>query len=66
MPAACSRGSALDPARRPGRRPGPGPPGLFADADPGATDALLALEKAASVHPAFHDIATQFHIVGYR
>ncbi len=41
-------------------------PGMFADADPGAADALLALEKAASVHPAFHDIATQFHIVGYR
>jgi S-adenosylmethionine-dependent methyltransferase len=41
-------------------------PGMFADADPGATDALLALEQAASAHPAFHDIATQFHIVGYR
>jgi len=41
-------------------------PGMFADADPGAADALLALEQAASVHPAFHDIATQFHIVGYR
>jgi S-adenosylmethionine-dependent methyltransferase len=41
-------------------------PGIFADADPGAADALLALEQAASAHPAFHDIATQFHIVGYR
>jgi hypothetical protein len=41
-------------------------PGMFADADPGAPDALLALEQAASAHPAFHDIATQFHIVGYR
>jgi S-adenosylmethionine-dependent methyltransferase len=41
-------------------------PGGFADADPGAADALLALEQAASAHPAFHDIATQFHIVGYR
>ena len=41
-------------------------PGAFADADPGAADALLALEQAASAHPAFHDIATQFHIVGYR
>ena len=41
-------------------------PGMFADADPGAADALLALEQAASAHPAFHDIATQFHIVGYR
>jgi S-adenosylmethionine-dependent methyltransferase len=41
-------------------------PGMFADADPGAADALLALEQAASARPAFHDIATQFHIVGYR
>jgi len=41
-------------------------PGVFADADPGAADALAALEQAASAHPAFHDIATQFHIVGYR
>jgi len=41
-------------------------PGMFADADPGAADALLALEQAVSAHPAFHDIATQFHIVGYR
>jgi Methyltransferase domain len=41
-------------------------PGMFADADPGAADALVALEHAASAHPAFHDIATQFHIVGYR
>ncbi len=41
-------------------------PGMFADADPGAADALLALEQAASAHPAFGDIATQIHIVGYR
>ena len=41
-------------------------PGMYADADPGAADALLALEQAASAHPALHDIATQFHIVGYR
>lgn len=41
-------------------------PGMFADADPGAADALMALEQAASAHPAFHDIATQFHILGYR
>jgi hypothetical protein len=26
----------------------------------------MALEQAASAHPAFHDIATQFHIIGYR
>jgi ubiquinone/menaquinone biosynthesis C-methylase UbiE len=41
-------------------------PAMFADADPGAAEALLALEQAASAHPAFHDIATQFHILGYR
>jgi S-adenosylmethionine-dependent methyltransferase len=41
-------------------------PGMFADADPGAADALLALERAASIHPAFHDLATQFHVLGYR
>jgi len=41
-------------------------PGVFADADPGAAETLAALEQAASEHPAFHDIATQFHIVGYR
>jgi SAM-dependent methyltransferase len=41
-------------------------PGVVADADPGAADALLALEQAASAHPAFHDFAAQFHILGYR
>jgi S-adenosylmethionine-dependent methyltransferase len=41
-------------------------PGIAADADPGAADALLALEQAASSHPAFHDFAAQFHILGYR
>jgi len=37
-------------------------PAMFAD-DPGAADALLALEQSSSSHPSFHDIATQFHIV---
>ena len=41
-------------------------PGSFADVDPGAADALLALEQAASTHPAFHDFAAQFHVLGYR
>jgi SAM-dependent methyltransferase len=41
-------------------------PGVVADADPGAAEALLALEQAASAHPAFHDFAAQFHILGYR
>ncbi len=41
-------------------------PGAFADADPGAADSLLALEQAASVQPAFHDLAAQFHVLGHR
>jgi S-adenosylmethionine-dependent methyltransferase len=41
-------------------------PGVVADADPGAAEALMALERAASAHPAFHDFAAQFHILGYR
>jgi S-adenosylmethionine-dependent methyltransferase len=41
-------------------------PGSFVDVDPDASDALLALERAASAHPAFHDIAAQFHVLGYR
>jgi SAM-dependent methyltransferase len=41
-------------------------PGVVADADPGAAEALLALEEAAAAHPAFHDFAAQFHILGYR
>ncbi|HEY5988357.1 MAG TPA: methyltransferase domain-containing protein [Streptosporangiaceae bacterium] len=41
-------------------------PGIAADADPGAAEALLALEQAASSHPAFHDFAAQFHVLGYR
>jgi SAM-dependent methyltransferase len=58
-----------------GLRPGPAHgirvfadlvPGSFADVDPGAADALLALEQAASTHPAFHDFAAQFHVLGYR
>jgi SAM-dependent methyltransferase len=41
-------------------------PGVVADADPGAAEALRALERAASAHPAFHDYAAQFHVLGYR
>jgi hypothetical protein len=41
-------------------------PGAVADADPGAADALLALERAASAHPAFGDFAAQIHVLGYR
>jgi SAM-dependent methyltransferase len=41
-------------------------PGVIADAEPGAAEALLELERAASAHPAFHDFAAQFHLLGYR
>jgi S-adenosylmethionine-dependent methyltransferase len=41
-------------------------PGVVADSDPGAAAALAALEEAASAHPAFHDFATAFHLLGYR
>jgi S-adenosylmethionine-dependent methyltransferase len=58
-----------------GLRPGPAQgvrvfadlvPAIFADADPGAAEALLALERTASAHPAFSGLATQFHVPGYR
>jgi SAM-dependent methyltransferase len=41
-------------------------PGIVTDADPGAAQGLLALEWAVSAHPAFHDFAAQFHVLGYR
>lgn len=41
-------------------------PGAGAEADPGATGALLALEQAASAHPAFRDFAAGVHILGHR
>ncbi|HEV2371201.1 MAG TPA: methyltransferase domain-containing protein [Streptosporangiaceae bacterium] len=41
-------------------------PGGAADTDRGAAQALAALEQAASAHPAFHDFAAQFHVLGYR
>jgi SAM-dependent methyltransferase len=41
-------------------------PGVAAEADPGAAEALAALEQAVSAHPAFHDYAAQFHVLGYR
>lgn len=58
-----------------GLRPGPGHgvrvftdlvPRMLTDTDPGAAGALLALEEAASAHPAFRGMATQFHVLGYR
>jgi ubiquinone/menaquinone biosynthesis C-methylase UbiE len=41
-------------------------PSALAEAEPGARDALLALEKAAAEHPALREIATQLHVLGYR
>jgi Methyltransferase domain len=58
-----------------GLRPGPAQgvrvfadlvPRVVADADPGAAQALQVLELAVSTHPAFHDFAAQFHVLGYR
>ncbi|HEY3733538.1 MAG TPA: methyltransferase domain-containing protein [Streptosporangiaceae bacterium] len=58
-----------------GLRPGPGHgvrvftdlvPSMLVNTDPGAAEALLALEEAASVHPAFRGMATQFHVLGFR
>jgi hypothetical protein len=58
-----------------GLRPGPGHgvrvftdlvPSMLTDADPAAAGALLALEKAASAHPAFRGMATQLHVLGFR
>jgi S-adenosylmethionine-dependent methyltransferase len=41
-------------------------PRVVADADPHAAEALRSLEQAAAAHPAFHDYAAQFHVLGYR
>ena len=58
-----------------GLRPGPAQgvrvfadlvPRVVADADPGAAQALQGLELAVCAHPAFHDFAAQFHVLGYR
>ncbi len=60
---------------RAGLRPGPGHgvrvftdlvPASLTDTDPGAAGALAALEEAASAHPAFRGMATQFHVLGFR
>ncbi|MEY9843493.1 methyltransferase domain-containing protein [Streptacidiphilus sp. MAP5-3] len=38
-------------------------PGVLVDTEPGALDALLALEQAASADPSFHAVATQLHVL---
>jgi SAM-dependent methyltransferase len=58
-----------------GLRPGPGHgvrvftdlvPSMLTGGEPGAAGALLALEEAASEHPAFRGMATQIHVPGFR
>ncbi|MEV7792497.1 methyltransferase [Streptomyces sp. NPDC087512] len=39
-------------------------PGALVDTEPGALDALLALEAAAAELAAFHSVATQLHVLG--
>ncbi|MEO3978881.1 methyltransferase [Streptomyces sp. CAU 1734] len=39
-------------------------PGALVDTEPGALEALLALEAAAAELPAFHSVATQLHVLG--
>jgi SAM-dependent methyltransferase len=41
-------------------------PDALVDGEPGAADALLALETAASEHPAFREIAMQLHVLAAR
>jgi S-adenosylmethionine-dependent methyltransferase len=38
-------------------------PGVLVDTEPGALEALLALEQAAAEQPAFHAVATQLHLL---
>ncbi|MFC1416827.1 methyltransferase domain-containing protein [Streptacidiphilus cavernicola] len=38
-------------------------PGVLVDTEPGAVEALLALELAAAEQPAFHAVATQLHLL---
>jgi S-adenosylmethionine-dependent methyltransferase len=38
-------------------------PGGLIDTEPGAAEALLALEQAAAEQPAFHAVATQLHLL---
>jgi ubiquinone/menaquinone biosynthesis C-methylase UbiE len=40
-------------------------PSRLVDGEPGAAEALVALEQAASAHPVLRDIATQLHVLGH-
>jgi S-adenosylmethionine-dependent methyltransferase len=41
-------------------------PGVLLDGDPGAAEALRALERAAAATPPFRDIAARLHLLGHR
>ena len=41
-------------------------PGELVEAEPGAVEALLALEAALAELPAFHSVATQLHLLARR
>ncbi|RVX39494.1 methyltransferase family protein [Nonomuraea polychroma] len=41
-------------------------PSRLVDGEPGAAEALVALEQAAATHPVLRDIATQLHVLGHR
>ncbi|WP_049564120.1 methyltransferase domain-containing protein [Nonomuraea sp. SBT364] len=41
-------------------------PSRLVDGEPGAAEALVALEQAASAHPVLRDIATQVHVLGHK
>ena len=41
-------------------------PSVLVDADPGAAEALRALETAAATYPPLRDIATKLHVLGRR
>jgi len=41
-------------------------PSRLVDGEPGAAEALVALEETASSHPVLRDIAAQLHVVGRR
>ncbi|WP_173524825.1 methyltransferase domain-containing protein [Nonomuraea antri] len=41
-------------------------PSRLVDGEPGAAEALIALEQAAATHPVLRDIATQLHVLGHR
>jgi SAM-dependent methyltransferase len=75
MPRRFTLPAVVELIERAGLRPGPGHgvrvftdlvPSSLTDIDPGAAAALAALEEAASAHPAFRGMATQFHVLGYR